>query len=147
MSETWPISGDEGIDVGDSGPTIVVENLRHEDFVRFAGATGDFNPMHYDDTYARDAGFRSAFGPGMLTASYGARMVSKWFGLGSIDRIKFRFTDKVCPGDTLTVEGTVDEVDDTPDGMTVRVSFDVRNRRDVVVLEGECDAIVGGSHE
>lgn len=145
MSEMWPVSEDEEIDVGDSGPTIVVENLRHEDFVRFAGATGDFNPMHYDDTYARDAGFRSAFGPGMLTGSYGARMVAKWFGLASINRIKFRFTDKVWPGDTLTVEGTVDAVDAALDGKSVRVSFNVRNQRDLVVLEGECDAFVGGS--
>jgi acyl dehydratase len=97
---------------GDEGPTLVVEGLAPQDFVRYAGASGDFNPIHYDSQFARAAGNERVFGQGMLTAGYAGRLLTDWFGVGALRRFRARFTARVWPGDTLTVTGSVTDVDD-----------------------------------
>jgi acyl dehydratase len=77
------------------------------DFVRYAGAAGDFNRLHHDDAYARSAGLPGVMAHGMLSAGLLASFVTRWFGPGSVRRFKVRFREKVFPGDTLTAEGKV----------------------------------------
>lgn len=67
--------------IGDTGPEVVVEGLKRENSVRYAGASGDFNPIHYDEPYAKEAGNDSVFAQGTLTARFVAHMLSNWFGL------------------------------------------------------------------
>ena len=76
-------------------------------FVRYAGASGDFNPMHHDDTIAQQVGNPSVFGHGMLTMGLAARVVKDWFGAESIRRLQVRFSKQVWPGDVLTATATV----------------------------------------
>jgi acyl dehydratase len=76
-------------------------------FVRYAGASGDFNPMHHDDTIATQVGNPSVFGHGMLTMGLAARVVKDWFGAESIRRLQVRFSKQVWPGDVLTATATV----------------------------------------
>lgn len=102
-----PVKSAAEVTVGDAGPTLIVEDLAPRDFVRYAGASGDFNPIHYDDRYARELGNEGVFGQGMLTAGYAGRFVTDWFGLAALRRFRTRFTARVWPGDTLTVEGEV----------------------------------------
>ena len=71
-------------------------------FVRYAGASGDFNPMHHDDTIATQVGNPSVFGHGMLTMGLAARVIKDWFGPESIRRFRVRFAKQVWPGDVLT---------------------------------------------
>ncbi|MEF8906584.1 MAG: MaoC family dehydratase N-terminal domain-containing protein, partial [Haloarculaceae archaeon] len=66
---------------GDAGPKLTVEDIQRPDFVKYAGASGDFNPVHYSEPYAHATGSRSVFGQGMLTAGYAAHFVADWFGL------------------------------------------------------------------
>jgi acyl dehydratase len=70
----------ETLAVGDEAPRLVVEDVSRTHFVRYAGASGDFNPMHHDDTVATSVGNPSVFGHGMLTAGLMARVVKDWFG-------------------------------------------------------------------
>lgn len=109
----------EEVSVGDVGPQVVVEELTREDFVRYAGASGDFNPIHYDEPYATDAGNPSVFGQGMLTAGIAGNVATEWFGVAALRRFETRFVDRVWPGDTLVVEGEVTGVD----GRTVTVEL------------------------
>ncbi|MFC7157039.1 MaoC family dehydratase N-terminal domain-containing protein [Halomarina halobia] len=112
-----PVAGFEPVDsvadvaVGDAGPTVIVEELVPQDFVRYAGASGDFNPIHYDERYTRALGNRSVFGQGMLVAGYAGHLVTDWFGVAAIRRFRTRFTARAWPGDTLTVTGEVTGVD------------------------------------
>jgi acyl dehydratase len=76
-------------------------------FVRYAGASGDFNPMHHDDTIASQVGNPSVFGHGMLSMGLAARVVKDWFGPESIRNLKVRFAKQVWPGDVLTCVATV----------------------------------------
>jgi acyl dehydratase len=74
--------------------------------VRFAGAAGDFNPMHHDEPFARAAGQRSVFAMGQLTAAIVAQAVADWFGADNVASYGVRFRDKVWPDDRLVLRAT-----------------------------------------
>lgn len=130
----------EALTIGDEGPTVTAEDVCRKDFVRFAGATGDFNPMHYDEPAAQDAGHRSVFGPGMLTGGFCAHMLSDWFGIEHIRSFSVRFTDRVWPGDTVTVSGTIDEKYTEHGTGYVDVSFKATTQQGTTVVTGTATA-------
>jgi acyl dehydratase len=86
---------------------VVVGPLTRTDFVRYQGASGDFNPIHHDEEYAKGAGFPSVFSVGMLQAGILATFATDWLGPENVRRFGFQFRDQVWPGDTLTCEGRV----------------------------------------
>jgi acyl dehydratase len=78
--------------------------------VRFAGAAGDFNPMHHDEPFALAAGQPSVFAMGQLTAAIVADAIATWFGAASVASYGVRFQDKVWPEDRLVLRAErVDE--------------------------------------
>jgi acyl dehydratase len=79
-------------------------------FVKYAGASGDFNPMHHDDTIATQVGNPSVFGHGMLTMGLAGRVLTDWFGPEAIRRFQVRFAKQVWPGDVLTATARVTDV-------------------------------------
>ncbi len=97
----------EPIAVGAAPAPRVVGPLSVADFVRYAGASGDFNPLHYDEMIARAAGFESVFAQGMFSAGVLASFAADWLGADSVRRLQVRFLDVVWPGDTLTCAATV----------------------------------------
>ena len=97
----------EDLSVGAEAPPLVVENISRTHFVRYAGASGDFNPMHHDDTVATSVGNPSVFGHGMLTAGLMARVLKDWFGPAALRRFQVRFSKQVWPGETLSCTATV----------------------------------------
>ena len=92
---------------GDEIPAFVVENLTRTDLVRYAVASGDFNPIHHDEEFARMAGNPTVFGHGMLTAGFVAKCVTDYVGVANLRRYKVRFATRVWPGDTITCKGKV----------------------------------------
>lgn len=75
------------------------------DIVRFAGASGDFNPLHHDEGYARAAGFPTVFAMGQLQAGLLSRLAADWLGLENVRSYRVRFRAKVWPGDVLVLRG------------------------------------------
>src|SRR3954463_10563599 len=112
LSATSTVPRFADLAVGDEAPPIVLENLSRTHFVRYAGASGDFNPMHHDDTIATQVGNPSVFGHGMLTMGLAGRVLTDWFGPESIRRFQVRFAKQVWPGDVLTASATVSAVRD-----------------------------------
>ncbi len=92
---------------GDAIPAFVVEKLSRTDLVKYAGASGDFNPIHHDEEFARSAGNPTVFGHGMLTAGFVARAVTDFVGVENLRRYKVRFATRVWPGDTITCQGKI----------------------------------------
>lgn len=92
---------------GESLPAVVVEDLTRTDLVRYAGASGDFNPIHHDEGFARSAGNPTVFGHGMLTAGFVGRCITDYVGVANLRRYKVRFATRVWPGDTITCTGKV----------------------------------------
>lgn len=125
------------ISVGDTGPEVVVKDLEREDFVRYAGASGDFNPIHYDEPYARDAGNESVFAQGMLTAGFASHAISDWFGPDRIERFTIRFQERVFPGNTITVTGEITDVADGDAEVIVTADLEAKTDGGDVVLSGE----------
>jgi acyl dehydratase len=110
-----------GMEVGE----VVFGPIERADIVRYAGASGDFNPIHVDEDYARAAGAPTVFAMGMLPAGYLAHAVSDWFGGPQhLRRYKVRFTTRVWPGDEIACTGRVESID----GRSVLVLLEARRR-------------------
>jgi acyl dehydratase len=132
----------EDLQVGAQAPPVVLENISRTNFVRYAGASGDFNPMHHDDTIATQVGNPSVFGHGMLTAGLMARTLTDWFGPTALRSYEVRFSKQVWPGETLTCSATVTAVDDSGDDAVVEVECEVANQDGEVKLTGTASAAV-----
>lgn len=101
--------------------------------VRFAGAAGDFNPMHHDEPFAREAGQPGVFAMGQLQAAILADAVAGWLGRDNVTGYGVRFKDMVRPGDVLVLRGTEA---DAPSG-TRRLELSAAREADgVEVLSG-----------
>jgi acyl dehydratase len=83
------------------------ETVTRTQIVRFAGAAGDFNPMHHDEAFARAAGQPSVFAMGQLQAAILGSAVAEWLGRDNVLGYGVRFRDKVWPGDRLLLSGEV----------------------------------------
>lgn len=122
--------------VGATRTEVVIDEVTPTHLVRYAGASGDFNPLHHNDEYAREHGYPGLFGHGMFSMGLTAKVVTGWFGPDSLREFGVRFTRQVWPGDQLTTTAVVTEV--TAD----RASLDLEtvNQKGEVVVAG--DAIV-----
>jgi acyl dehydratase len=130
----------EDLSVGDEAPPLVVEGISRTHFVRYAGASGDFNPMHHDDTIATSVGNPSVFGHGMLTAGLMARVLTDWFGPTALRRFQVRFSRQVWPGETLTCTATVTGLREDGDDGLVDIDCQVANQDGEVKLTGSATA-------
>lgn len=81
--------------------------LTRTDFVRYQGASGDFNPIHHDEGFATSAGFPTVFSVGMLQAGLLATYCTDQFGADNVRRFKVQFREQVWPDDVLTCAGNV----------------------------------------
>lgn len=105
--------------------------------VRFAGAAGDFNPMHHDEPFAQAAGEASVFAMGQLQAAILGSFVARWLGRDAVTGYGVRFKDKVRPGDVLVLRGTLVEDPEAEARGERRADLEaVREADGVVVLSG-----------
>ena len=94
--------------VGQTFETVVVEDLKRTQIVQYAGASGDYNPLHTDEIYTtKIAGYPSVFAHGMLTMGLTGQAIAGLVGLENLLRFGVRFTAQVWPGETLTVRSSV----------------------------------------
>jgi len=96
----------EDVSEGDEAP-VVTHELTRTDLVQYAGASGDFNPMHHDEVKAQAAGLPSVFGHGMFSAGFLAKAVTDYVGVGSLTKYKVRFAKQTWPGETFQTKITV----------------------------------------
>ncbi|MCM3922162.1 hypothetical protein ND748_10895 [Frankia sp. AiPs1] len=97
--------------------------LTRQMFVRYSGASGDLNPMHYDDTFAQRAGYPSVFSQGMHQAALLATFATDWLGAENVRRFHVRFREQVWPDDVLTCSGVVTAIEEQPEGRLVSVDL------------------------
>src|SRR6266540_2719501 len=77
----------------------------------YAGASGDYNPLHSDEVYTRQvAGYPSVFAHGMLSMGATGKVLTGWVGNGRLKKYGVRFVNQVWPGDTLTATATVEAI-------------------------------------
>jgi acyl dehydratase len=100
-SESAPAPADSGTAL----ERVVDAPITITDFVKYQGASGDFNPIHHDPAFAQAAGFPGPFAVGMLPAGIAATYVTDRYGADSIRRFKVRWRNPAWPGDVLTYQG------------------------------------------
>ncbi|MBV9206584.1 MAG: MaoC family dehydratase N-terminal domain-containing protein [Actinobacteria bacterium] len=131
--------------VGQTFETIVAEDLKRTQIVQYAGASGDYNPLHTDEIYAaKIAGYPSVFAHGMLTMGLTGQAVTALAGTENLLRFGVRFTAQVWPGDTLTVRATVTSITDG-DGPAAEFSLSTVNAEGKQVLSGYAQVRLAGS--
>jgi acyl dehydratase len=89
------------VEVGDEAPSIS-HKLTRTDLVKYAGASGDFNPMHHDEVGAQAAGQPSVFGHGMFSMGLLGTAVTDYVGVGNLTRYQVRFARQTWPDEVLT---------------------------------------------
>ena len=131
------------LEVGTTFETTLVEDLKRTQIVQYAGASGDYNPLHTDEVFTtKVAGYPSVFAHGMLTMGMTGRLITDTVGDGRVTRFGGRFTSQVWPGDTLTATATVDAVREEGDGPVVDLSVVTVNQDGVTVFSGNATARV-----
>jgi acyl dehydratase len=116
-----------------------VEDLKRTQIVQYAGASGDYNPLHTDEPFATQAaGFPSVFAHGMLTMGITGRALTDYVGDGRLTKYGARFMAQVFPGDDLTATLTVTELRDGE----VDLEVVTRNQDGAEVLRGYASARV-----
>jgi acyl dehydratase len=132
------------LEAGATYTATVVENLTRTQIVQYAGASGDYNPLHTDEVFATQvAGYPSVFAHGMLTMGMTGRMLTDLVGDGRLTRFGGRFTSQVWPGDDLTTTATVEAVH-PGDEPTVDLTVVTTNQDGTAVFTGYASARVDG---
>lgn len=90
----------EAVSVGDEAP-VRRHVLTRTDIVRYAGASGDMNPMHHDEIQAVAAGQPSVFGHGMLSMGFLGSAIDDFVGVGNLTHYSVRFVRQTWPGEEL----------------------------------------------
>lgn len=112
-------------------------------FVRYSGASGDLNPMHYDDDMARSAGNPSVFSQGMHQSALLATFATDWLGAANVRRFAVRFREQVWPDDVLTCTGTVTALTQGADGEDLAtVELVCTRQTGAVAIAGSADFVV-----
>ena len=105
--------------------------IQRADLVRYAGASGDFNPIHWNERFATSVGLPDVIAHGMLTMARAVRVVTDWCGdPGAVVEYSVRFTRPVVVPD--------------PEGTTLTVSGSVRTIREDGLIEVDLTATVNG---
>ncbi|MBI2881657.1 MAG: hypothetical protein HYY21_08695 [Candidatus Tectomicrobia bacterium] len=130
----------EDINVGDAPEPLVMGPLTRTQFVKYAGASGDFNPNHHDEVYARAHGNPSVFAMGMLPGGYCARLLTDWFGDGALRRLRLRFASRAWPDDVLTCAARITRKYEEGEEARVDCEFSAVNQKGDAVIQGDATA-------
>lgn len=132
-----------GITKGAEGAPRTFGPLTRSMFVRYAGASGDFNPIHYDDEFAQKAGYPSVFSQGMHQAALLATYATDWLGPENVRRFQVRFREQVWPGDVLICRGVVTGVEEREGGeLLATVELTCCHQDGRVAISGTADFVV-----
>ncbi len=119
---------------------LTVGPITRTDLVRYAGASGDFNPNHHDEIYAIRAGFDKPFAHGMLQGGYLARLLSEWLGPDSFKNLKIRFSAQAWPGDMVICKAKVIRQYEEAEQQFVEIEASAENQRGDVLIKATATA-------
>lgn len=127
--------------VGDVHEETVVKNLSRTQLVQYAGASGDYNPLHSDEVYTTQvAEYPSVFAHGMLSMGMTGKMLTNYVGDGRLKKYGVRFTAQVWPGDTLVAKATVSGLREEDGQHLVDLDVSTTNEDGLEVIKGTATA-------
>lgn len=129
------------IKVGDVYEERLVEDLTRTQIVQYAGASGDYNPVHTDEPFAtKVAGYPTVFAHGMLTMGMTGNMLTNYVGDGRLTKYGVRFSRQVWPGDTLDAKATVEAIREEDGAHYVDLAVETVNQDGQAVVVGSATA-------
>jgi acyl dehydratase len=132
----------KSLKVGDAPPPLVCGPLTRTQFVRYAGASHDFNPNHHDEVYAQANGNKTVFGMGMLAGGFCARLVTDWLGVSSLRRLRIRFASRFWPDDVLTCTAKVTGRRTDGGADLLDCEFEAVSQTGEVIIRGDATAVL-----
>jgi acyl dehydratase len=135
---TWTAAN---VEKGAKQSKVVADGLYRTQIVQYAGASGDFNPLHTDEIFTtKIAGYPSVFAHGMLTMGLTGTLLTDALGDGTLRSFGVRFRSQVWPGDVLTATATVTDVERKDDETLVSLDVETVNQKGEVVVSGTATA-------
>jgi acyl dehydratase len=121
------------LQVGESVQEIQLEPVSRIDLIKYAGASGDFNPIHTIDEEAKKAGLPGIIAHGMWTMGNLAKLFTPYFEEGFVKDYSIRFKNMVFLNDVITLQATLKEVNEP----NLRFQVQAVNQNGNEVLKGE----------
>jgi 3-hydroxybutyryl-CoA dehydratase len=117
----------------------VVKYITQEKINLYAEASGDFNPIHVDESFAAKTPFGGTIAHGMLNLAYVSEMMTSAFGESWLSggKLRAKFKDSARPGDTVTITGKVDCIEQKSNVSYANCSFECHNQRGGTIVAGE----------
>jgi acyl dehydratase len=129
------------VKVGDTTTQVVADNITRTQIVQYAGASGDYNPLHSDEVFTtKVAGYPSVFAHGMLSMGATAKLLTDYVGDGMLTEYGVRFVRQVWPGDTLTATAEVTAIREEDGVDLVDLTVTTTNQDGVPVITGTATA-------
>ena len=101
---------------------VLTKSPNTQQLVMWAGASGDYNPIHYDKDFALGKGLPGVIVPGQLVLAFLGQMVTDWFGeKGELKKISVSYKGMNIPGDSITCRGIVKSKDEDTNQVTLEV--------------------------
>ena len=126
----------EAVRLGEELPALTKGPVDRVQLARYAGASGDFNPVHVDEVYARSLGMPSVYAPGMLVMGILGQLLSDWSRGAQLRKYQVRFSKIVWPGDTVVAKGRVMERWGDNGRYFAEVDLWAENQKGELVLRG-----------
>jgi acyl dehydratase len=133
----------DDLEVGRELPPLCKGPIEQIQLTKYAGASGDFNPIHQDEAFARAAGMGGIFAHGMLSMGFVAQSVTDWLGVGCVKKVGVRFAGLVRLGDVITCRGKVVAKRPATDGTSqnlVDLELWAENQKGDRVITGQATA-------
>jgi len=129
------------LQVGATHTKVLVDDLTRTQIVQYAGASGDYNPVHSDEKFVTEiAGYPTVFAHGMLTMGMTGTLLTDWVGDGRLTNYGVRFVNQVWPGDTLTATAEVTAIRNEDGQDLADLTITTVNQDDTPVLTGTATA-------
>jgi len=133
----------DDVNAGDEMPSLTKPPVTEVQLVKYAGASGDFNPIHTVHHYAEKAGLGGVIAHGMLSMGFAGEYMTEWIGeSGTLKRLKVRFTAMTRPGDVVTLKGNVIDKKQAEGENLVECEFWVEKENGTKTIKGDATVVL-----
>jgi acyl dehydratase len=127
----------DSVSVGDALPALALPPLTRATLALYAGASGDYNPIHIDIDFARAAGMPDVFAHGMLSMAWLGRLLTNWAPQRELREFNVRFSAMTHVGERIVCTGRIAEKFERDGQRLVRVSVLTANEAGEVKVTGD----------
>ncbi|MBL0712245.1 MAG: MaoC family dehydratase N-terminal domain-containing protein [Desulfosarcina sp.] len=132
----------QDVAIGDAIPLLKKEPVSREQLIRYAGASGDFNPIHTDSEAGKAAGVGGQIAHGMLIMGFVGQAATNFIPKKYLKKLNVRFAGMTRPGDVISVMGKVTEKNQIGNETTIKCELIAVNQKNETVMNGDLEAVI-----